>query len=108
MQHIVRQREEGGTVKRIVDQRSNSEKVNSLEMKKAKVKTEDISYQLNVPENILKNWFRDSKAAVTWLDLLGKVSRPASLALTPRSNNQKITDNTKPKIKSFLCIYQSI
>ena len=85
MQHIARQREEGGTVKRTVKQRSDSEKVASLQMKKPKVKTEDISYQLNVPKNILKNWFRDSKAAVTWLDLLGKVSRPASLALAPKT-----------------------
>ena len=60
MQHIARQREEGGTVKRTVKQRSNSEKGAFLQMKKPKVKTEDISYQLKIPKNVLKNWVRDS------------------------------------------------
>ena len=78
MPRTVRQRQEGIRVKRTTKQRSNLVKVAALQLKKAKVKTKEISDQLYVPKTTLNNWFRDSKAAGSWTEVPGQVSNEDS------------------------------
>ena len=104
MPRVARQRQDDVRAKRTEEHRSNSVKVAALQMKKAKVKSKEICAQLKVPKTTLNNWFRDSKAAGTWSDLPGEVSRPAPRKKNPGTGtkNRKITDDTKLKMKRLV------
>ena len=103
MPRTVRQRQEGGSVKRKAEQRSNSVKVAALQMKKANVKTKDICQELDIPKNTFNDWLRAAKAAGTWSDVPGEVSRPAPRKKEPGTGpKRKITDQTKLKMKRLV------
>ena len=77
MPRVARQRQEDGNrVKRSGEQRSNSVKVAALQMKKVKTDTKDICEQLDVPIPTFNRWVREAKAAGTWSETPGEVSRP--------------------------------
>ena len=101
MPRTVAQRNDGN--KRTSEQRSNSVKVAALQMKKAKVKTKDICQELDIPKNTFNDWLRAAKAAGTWSDAPGEVSRPAPRKKDPGSGTKKkILEQTKLKMKRLV------
>ena len=105
MPRVARQRQEdGGTVKRTAEQRSNSVKVAALQMKKVNVKTKEICETLDIPKNTFNDWVRAAKAAGTWSDVPGEVSRPAPRKKEPGTGtrNRKVMEQTKKETKRLV------
>ena len=101
MPRTVAQRNDGN--KRTSEQRSNSVKVAALQMKKAKVKTKDICQELDIPKNTFNDWLRAAKAAGTWSDAPGEVSRPAPRKKDPGTGTKKkVMEQTKLKMKRLV------
>ena len=72
-------------------------------MKKANVKTKEICERLDIPKNTFNDWVRAAKAAGTWSDSPGEVSRPAPRKKDPGTGpKRKITDQTKKEMKRLV------
>ena len=73
-------------------------------MKKANTRTKDICEQLGVPKRTFCDWVRQAKDAGTWLDIPGRVLRPAphKKATGTITMNTKITKQVKLKMKRLV------